>query len=593
MKTVMVFIDSNYFTILILRKAGMIMKKKLVSSFLAASLLLASLTGCGNDAGSDAGNSSAGSSNEESSKEESPAEESSDGAEESEDEGAEGGSGEASQYQTTFGSKQFDDVTIRVELWDRENSPEGATIEENKWTDYIKEKMGAVGINVEFVTVPRGDEVDWLRSGMAGGTAPDIVLTYTYSIAQEYFDMGGVWDLSEFVDGDDQALNMKAYLGEDVIDCGRLTGGDELCGIIAKRATTARSNFYVRKDWMDALNMEVPTTPDELYDLVEAMVKENPEGRTDVIGINTWDDGYFLSAFSKLASDPLESAISCKLTRDYYDEGMKEYYRFINKLYNNGLMDQEYYTRSGDDFTNFIVSGRYATFEDHVLGSLDISKGSRLQTLKENNPDADIVSLPPLKNIWDGKQYTTIYAPAGLIAFCPKTADAETVEACVTYLDWMCTEEGGFTISHGFEGEHYTLEDGIPIAKDAEFNAKDKNWISGDLFLTGNGGYFATVDDFNKSKAFDYPGYEDHVIEDYENAMMGDHIEDIDDALYTAPSQAELAADISLAKEEWVVKIITGSEEEFEDNFASYMAALKDAGVETVDAERRAHFAGE
>ena len=105
-----------------------------------------------------------------------------------------------------------------MELWDRENSPEGATITDNKWTKYIQEKMSAVGINVEFVTVPRGDEVNWLRSAMAGGTAPDIVLTYTYSIAQEYYEQGGVWDLSEFIDGADQALNMKAYLGQEVID---------------------------------------------------------------------------------------------------------------------------------------------------------------------------------------------------------------------------------------------------------------------------------------------------------------------------------------------------------------------------------------
>lgn len=555
------------------------MKKKLISGLLTVSLLSALLTGCGNgdsqSGGSSAGNSSAGGGN----------------SSEQASGGEEGGqSGSASQYQTTFGSKQFDGVTIKVELFDRENSPEGSTITDNKWTKYIQEKMGEVGINVEFVTVPRGDEVTWLRSAMAGGTAPDIVLTYTYSIAQEYYEQGGVWDLSEFIDGDDQALNMKAYLGQDVIDYGRLTGGDELCGIIARRATTARSNFYVRKDWMEELNLQVPTTTDELYDFVEKMVKENPDGRSDIIGTSTWDDGYFLAAFSKLATDPTESVIACKLTRDYFDEGMKELYKFKNRLYNNGLMDQEYYARSGDDFTSFIVNGRYATFEDHVIASVDLSRGSRLQTLQENDPDADLVSIPPLKNIWDGKQYSTIYSPGGLIAFCPKNGDAETVEACMTYLDWLCTEEGGFTISHGFEGEHYNLEDGAPIVIDASYNSKDKDWISADLFLTGNSGYFADPSVFSKSTAFKYPGYEDHVIADYEHALTGDYINDIDDSLYTSPSQAELSADINLVKEEWVVKLITCPEAEFEDNYASYMAALKDAGVETVEQERRAHF---
>ncbi|WP_026508141.1 extracellular solute-binding protein [Butyrivibrio sp. MC2013] len=554
-------------------------KRRLISTFMAATLLAGTLAACGSASGASVGTAKKDTSDASIADSATPAASADDKATES-----------SSGYQTTFGSKHFDDVTIQVELWDRENSPAGSTITENRWTEYIQDKMKEVGINVEFVPVPRGDEVTWLRSAMAGGTAPDIVLTYTYSIAQEYFEQGGVWDLSEFIDGDDQALNMKKYLGQEVIDYGRLTGGDELCGIIARRATTARSNFYVRKDWMDELGLKEPTTPDELYDFVEKMVKDNPDGRNDVLGFSSWDDGYFLGAFSKLATDPTESLIACKLTRDYYDEGMKELYKFKNKLYNNGLMDMEYYARSGEDFTSFIVNGRYATFEDHVIASVDLSRGSRLQTLQENDPDADLVSIAPLKNIWDGKQYSTIYSPGGLIAFCPKSADAETVEACMTYLDWLCTEEGGFTIYHGFEDEHYTMEDGCPIVKDAAYNTTDKDWIAGDLFLTGNSGYFVDDETFSKSVSFKYPGYEDHVVADYKNALTGDYINDIDDSLYTSPSQAELSADINLVKEEWIVQLITCPEDEFEANFEAYKEALKDAGVETVEAERREHF---
>ena len=198
----------------------------------------------------------------------------------------------------------------------------------------------------------------------------------------------------------------------------------------------------------------------------------------------------------------------------------------------------------------------------------------------------------PLKNINDGKQYSTIYSAGGLIAFIPKTADAEQVEACITYLDWLCTTDGGYVIYNGFEGEHYTLEDGIPVAIDADYNVADKNWINTDLFLTGNSGYFATAEEFNKSTAFNYPGYEDHVIQNYEYAMIGDYINDIDDALYTSPAQAELGSDINLVKEEYLVKVTTCSIDEFDAMYDEYMAALKDAGVEQVNEERTAYFGG-
>ena len=74
----------------------------------------------------------------------------------------------------------------------------------------------------------------------------------------------------------------------------------------------------------------------------------------DRIGTTPWDDGYFLAAFSKLASDPVQSLVSCKLTRDYVDEGMKEFYRFRNKLYNNGLVHPEYYALPTDDYISYI-----------------------------------------------------------------------------------------------------------------------------------------------------------------------------------------------------------------------------------------------
>jgi len=71
---------------------------------------------------------------------------------------------------------------------------------------------------------------------------------------------------------------------------------------------------------------------------------------------------------------------------------------------------------------------------------------------------------------------------------------------------------------------------------------------------------------------------------------VGDHIEDIDDSLYTSPSQAKLAADINLVRDEWLVKVITCPEDEFEADWDSFMAALKDAGVETINEERTAYF---
>ena len=358
---------------------------------------------------------------------------------------------------------------------------------------------------------------------------------------------------------------------------------------MAKRATPAQSHHFLRKDWLDELNLAVPTTPDELYHVIEQMVKSNPDGRKDALGL-VWNAWNLRMAFSKLAADPiaLEIASTEDAIADYYDAGMRDYYRFMNKMYNNGLLNQEYYTMSEDDFKSYIVTGAAVFFEYAVNASVDVLRGSLLKTLQENDPSADIISIPPLKNVNDGKQYSAAYASGGLIAFCPKTADEETVEACMTYLDWMCSEDGGFVIYHGFEGEHFDFDaNGVPVVKDAEYNSQDKDWIRTDLFATGNQGYFATVEDFNACTSKEAPGYEDHVIANYENALVGtvNH-----DSTYTSPSTPELITDLNLVRDEYQVECITCPMDQFEATYDEYMAQLENAGVQTVIDERTEYY---
>lgn len=325
------------------------MKKKIITCLLAAAMMTSVLGGCSGQSSSAAPSGSSpapsGSQAQNSTSQAAPAE-------------------TASKYQTTYGAKQFDNVTVTVELFDRSNAPDGSTITDNKWTNYCNEQMNKVGINVEYVPVPRWDEVTKMQVMVASQTAPDLTLTYTYAYAEDYFNQGGTWDLTEFIDGADQAQNMKAYLGEDVINIGR-NANNQLYGIVAKRATTAKSNLFLRKDWMDKLGLSVPTTPDELYTVIDQMVHKNPDNRSDVIGAHFWNAWNTKLAFSKLVADPTQVNISLgeDVIQEYYDEGVRECYRYMNKLYNEGLMNQEYYTWAEDNFKSYIVTGALGFFE--------------------------------------------------------------------------------------------------------------------------------------------------------------------------------------------------------------------------------------
>ena len=549
------------------------MKKKVLAGFLAMMLAATTLFGCGKETT------------------ETPASSSKSETVASSENKTEGGNTEAtgSKYQTTYGSKQFDNVTIKVELFDRSNAPDGSTITDNKWTKYVNEQMNKVGITVEFIPVPRWDEVTKMQAMVASQTAPDLTLTYTYAYAEDYFNQGGTWDLSEFIDGDDQALNMKEYIGKDVLNIGRNLNG-KLYGIVAKRATTAKSNFFIRKDWLDKLGLGIPTNPDELYTALDKMVHENPNGLNGVAGAIIWNGWNLKQVFSKIAGDPVAVQVSGggeDVIQDYYDPGMYDYYKYLNRLYNAGILHQEYYSLAEDDFKSQIVTGNLGFCEYSVNGNVDVLRGSLLKTLKENVPDADFVSIPQFANVNDGKVYTAGYGAGGLIAFCPKTASEEVVEACMTYLDWMCTDQGGFVLYHGFEGEHYNMKDGVPTVIDAEYNSQDKDWIRTDIFLVGNQGYFATVDDFNKCTSKEAPGFEQYVIQNYEYSLQGtvNH-----DTAFTSPSTPDLITDLNIAKDDYQVKMITCKPGEFDDMYNEYMAELKDVGIDVIIKEREEYY---
>lgn len=415
---------------------------------------------------------------------------------------------------------------------------------------------------------------------------------YTTSVVEEFYNDGGTYDLAPYIDGEGQAENLKAYIGEECLNIARNADG-ALWAVAARRASTAQDEIFIRGDWLDALGMEVPTTIDGLYDYLVQCKNNNPDGLTDVIASSFLDCkqlvGPMSLSFCESVLDEKQWNIygSNVATLVYGDDGMVEYYRWLNKLYNEGLMDPEYYTHTdfGQTTKENIVSGKLASFELDANYQIDASRGSLLLNLQQNNPDADIISIAPMENANDGQVYNAGYTMNGAYVFVPKTC--ENPEAAVTYLDWLATKEGGFVIYNGFEGEHYTMEDGVPTTIDADYNSSDRDWIRADLFLVGNTGYFYTEEEFAKATASTYPGYEDYVMSNYENATAGI-------VRYTptfsGSKWTEYSTNVGLVVDEYVVKCITCAPEEFDANMESFREELKANGMDEVIAERQEYF---
>jgi putative aldouronate transport system substrate-binding protein len=91
---------------------------------------------------------------------------------------------------------------------------------------------------------------------MAANQAPDISFTYNESLMYNYIKNGGLTDLGPILD--EHGKNLKAYLGETLLSYGNW-GGVQYA-IPAKRVLEACFGTFIRKDWLDKLNLPVPQT---------------------------------------------------------------------------------------------------------------------------------------------------------------------------------------------------------------------------------------------------------------------------------------------------------------------------------------------
>src|SRR5690606_23046600 len=98
----------------------------------------------------------------------------------------------------------------------------------------------------------------------------------------------------------------------------------------------------VRKDWLDKLQLPVPITLDDYYNVLKAFKEQDPDenGVDDTYGLTTAGT-YELQGFFSAAGLKQRYVINEDGTRDvpYSTDAAIPVYEFLNRLYNDGILD--------------------------------------------------------------------------------------------------------------------------------------------------------------------------------------------------------------------------------------------------------------
>jgi len=390
-------------------------------------------------------------------------------------------------------------VTLKIEVFDRGNSPEGSTVTDNEMTRYIQENFGDPNnIDVEFVAIPRSEEINTLNVQMAAGTAPDLIFTYNEGAIYNWAQQGGLTDLGPAIE--QYGPNLQQYL-KDSLAFGVFDGTQY--AVVARRVNQEKYSSFIRQDWLDKLGLQAPTSTEETYNVLKAFKEAKLGGdRTIPLGFSLTPDSYepVIWSFLKEQSDEARYLKAVTIgSREYpiLIDGHKDALQFLNKLYNEGLMDPDFaLDKDKKKRTENFVNGYTGMFSADT-GTFYGNESAMPITLETNVPGATVNNVLPWTD-FEGKSYQPQYNPSGMYIAVP--VFSERVNEVIQYLNWMAQDEVIQYMAFGEEGVHHDVVNGYPIRNGSDADTK-LLYNTGDYLIITNGIDFGSPERNNEYAA--------------------------------------------------------------------------------------------
>ena len=235
-----------------------------------------------------------------------------------------------------------------------------ATVEDlttNYATEWLEQQTG---VHVEWNVLPRKDARQKINLMLTSATdLPDVFLgsgAITPEQATLYGGQGLFLPLNDFID--QYSTEVKRFFEENPL--------------IEKIGTSPDGNIYslgnydlcyhcyysqrvwYNKTWLDTLGLAVPQTTEELYAVLTAFKTQDPNGngRADEVpftgattGWRTTLDGYLMNPFEYNDGVDRLYLDGDNVVAAFMSNGWRDGLRYMNRLYGEGLIDQEGFTQ--------------------------------------------------------------------------------------------------------------------------------------------------------------------------------------------------------------------------------------------------------
>ncbi len=458
----------------------------------------------------------------------------------------------------------------------------------DSWNDAnaIPALTEATGVELEYIEVSSTVADEKFSLMIASGDWPDLLPIdrfYSGGEAAAYQD-GVILDLTDLLPS--YAPDYLAAL-ENTNNATKeavTTEGKNLEIYTLMNAKYSDTGLVIRADWLQDLNADVPQTLNEFTDVLYAIREAYDTKYTFDFPKTGETSSYFAAAFDTQIplltgnadiSPYLDGgSVVSALTSD----GFRSYVEYVAKLYEDGIIHQDFYSDDADSPTKMgrIGGGQggvWIAHADYMFEGLNYT----------DDPAFDVTAIPNLRaNAGDPYEWSAedSYARFGIAV----SAEAEDPELTLKFLNYFYTEAGATLANYGVEDVAYTRDE-------------DGNIQFTELILNNDQG----LDPFDANLVYSVP---EIVKLEYSDKMWSTYREEEVAAIqlwtetegvseHAIPSGAALTpeeatsvksqtADVLSHYEETVLKFITGSAALDDTAWSDYVDTLISYGLDNV-----------
>ena len=319
-------------------------------------------------------------------------------------------------------------------------------------------------IHVEWETAPNSGFAEAKSILLASGDYPDIFYRCALSVPElvQYGSMGVFAVLNDYIDT--YATNLLNVFELEPSARRALTmpdGNIYSMPMINVSASNGTPRGWINSRWLENVGMEIPTTTEEMYNVMVAFKEQDANGNgdpSDELVYSERDSGKAMIRWTRstfgmgnlgttVANNyRVDSVVDGELRFFANTDDYKAQLTWLNSLYDAGLIDPEVFTH---DITTFTAKGSQdlvGTFwqdaNSDIIGSLT----------------TEFEYVAPLANVNDGQVYSYCYGAIVTPGTFAVSAASEYIKEAVRWCDYWYSDDGQLRIRLGLEGTTYTVQ---------------------------------------------------------------------------------------------------------------------------------------